>query len=433
MSVTVRQNRASANIAEENVSSGYKRTEVGVIPEDWSVVKLKEIAKIETGSTPSTNVKSYYGDDYLFVSPLDIKDRKYITNTEKKLSKKGFNITPHFPKNSILFVCIGSTIGKCAIASTELTSNQQINAVFPSQNFSSDYLYYALLLAAPKVKAMSGEQAVPIVNKSQFSETLIPLPPLPEQRAIAGALSDVDKLIESLDKLIVKKKAIKQAAMQQLLTGKMRLPGFSGEWEVRRLGEIGNCLRGVSYNGQYDLVEGDTKDSIRLLRANNISEETINLNDLQYVKEYTVNESQLLRDNDIVICMANGSKELVGKAALFKNIDGLKYTFGAFMGCFRINFQKANPYFIFGLFNTLKYRNYLKILLSGSSINNLKPSDIESLEFEMPDDKHEQDNIAYIISDMDAEIQALERRREKIKQIKQGMMQVLLTGKVRLM
>ena len=220
------------------VKVGYKQTEVGVIPEEWEVKLLGEFATIATGNTPPTADAANYGGEYLFVSPVDLGESKYITKTEKRLSKKGFAISRRFPKDSILFVCIGSTIGKCGVASVELSSNQQINAIFPASAFSADFLYYAACAAAPKVRSLAGEQAVPLVNKTQFSETEMALPPLPEQRAIATALSDVDALLGALDRLIAKKRDLKQAAMQQLLTGQTRLPGFHGEWEVKRLGEV---------------------------------------------------------------------------------------------------------------------------------------------------------------------------------------------------
>ncbi len=129
--------------------------------------------------------------------------------------------------------------------------------------------------------------------------------------------------------------------------------------------------------------------------------------------------------------MANGSKRLVGKSALFGLQDENAYTFGAFMGCLRIESTRANPIFVAFLLQTTKYRHYIDDYLAGSSINNLKPSDIESMKFRMPS-LEEQTAIATVLSDMDAEKGALEARREKTRRIKQGMMQELLTGRTRL-
>ena len=129
------------------IKTGYKQTDVGIIPDDWVVISLRELAVIATGTTPSTKDRSNYGSDYFFVSPADLGKGKYITNTETKLSEKGFAVSRKFPQDSILFTCIGSTIGKSGIAPKELTSNQQINAISPDDRFCTDYLYYALNLS----------------------------------------------------------------------------------------------------------------------------------------------------------------------------------------------------------------------------------------------------------------------------------------------
>jgi type I restriction enzyme S subunit len=259
----------------------------------------------------------------------------------------------------------------------------------------------------------------------------VPLPKLPEQRAIATALSDVDGLLGGLDRLIAKKRDLKQAAMQQLLTGQTRLPGFHGEWEVKRLGDAGKCLRGVSYQGDSDLSTYDTIQTKRLLRSNNVQNAVVVTDEVQFVNAARVSSHQMLKKRDILICMANGSKALVGKAGLFVVSDGYEYTFGAFMGCFRTNSAEANPIFVFYLFQTGRYRAYINNLLAGSSINNLRPSSIESLEFSTPP-LPEQTAIAEVLTDMDAELAALEQRREKTRALKQAMMQELLTGRTRL-
>ncbi len=268
------------------------------------------------------------------------------------------------------------------------------------------------------------------VNASTLRGMLIPVPPRQEQLAIGKSISDVDALIAGLEKLIAKKRDLKQAAMQQLLTGQTRLPGFSGEWAVKRLGDVGECLRGVSYKGDADLFPHDTDRSKRLLRSNNVQESLVVTSDLQYVKVDRVREHQVLREGDILICMANGSKALVGKAGYFEINDGFEYTFGAFMGAYRGN-ELANRRFVFYLFQTNRYRDYITNLLAGSSINNLSPSSIESLEFNFPE-LDEQDAIAQALRDMDGELASLESRLAKTHTIKQGMMQELLTGKTRL-
>jgi len=191
--------------------------------EGWEVRRLGEVGEIATGTTPPTRDVDNYGIDFCFVSPADLGKSKYISKTEKNLSLKGFDISRKFPEGSILFTCIGSTIGKMGIALVKLTSNQQINAIFPNSSFSSEFLYYKLNLIAKKIKMMASEQAVPMINKSEFSEILISIPNIKEQTHIATILSDMDAELEQLEEKLGKYEQVKQGLMQQLLTGKIRL------------------------------------------------------------------------------------------------------------------------------------------------------------------------------------------------------------------
>ena len=399
-------------------SMGYKRTEVGVIPEEWDVATLGKITTITTGNTPPTHDAANYGDEYSFVSPVDLGEAKYVVKTEKMLSKKGFGISQRFPADSILFVCIGSTIGKCGIAPIELTSNQQINAVLPSPSFSTDYLYYTICSAVPRIKALAGEQAVPIVNKTQFSETVIPMAPLYEQRAIAEALSDVDELLSALEELIAKKRAIKQAAMQQLLTGKTRLPGFSEEWETKRLEEIFAIRVGssksqhIANGGRYFIVDmGSVAIDGRLISAKRTD----------YDGDFLAEGELVMPKDDI------GGGKIIGKVAYMDAND--LYVLGDHVYALRL--MRGYPKFFSYLINRHETNSSLKSKVGGSAQLGLSRKAVEEQKVPVPTLK-EQIAIAAILSDMDAEIAALERRRDKARVIKQGMMQQLLTGQIRL-
>ena len=337
----------------------------------------------------------------------------------------------------LLFAGSGETaeeIGRCAayLGEEQAYAGGDVIVLTPSGQNS---IYLGHLMNSPIVSAqkarMGQGDAVVHIYINNLSQVQIELPPITEQNAIAEVLSDVDGLLNALEALIAKKRMIKQAIMQQLLTGKTRLPGFSRAWKTKRLGEIGHCLRGVSYDPTMDLAKYDKDSTVRLLRANNIQDAAVTLDDIQYVEMRRVSESQIMQSDDILICMANGSKDLVGKAGLFRVKDGYTYTFGAFMGCFRVEPTIAEPNFVFYIFQTHRFRNFISLILAGSSINNLKPSDIESAEFQIPG-REEQLAIASVLSDMDSEIAALEQRRNKTRAIKQGMMQQLLTGQVRL-
>lgn len=209
---------------DDGSPKGFKQTELGWIPEDWEVVRIIDNHIIATGNTPPTNDQRNYKGKFLFVSPADLGANKLIHNTQKKLSSKGFKLARKFPKGSTLFTCIGSTIGKTGLATCELTSNQQINAVFPNEIDDFEFTYYALTHHSKRIKNKASEQAVPLINKTEFGQFEYMQPnELKEQNAIASILSDMDAEIQSLQGRLEKTKDIKQGMMQQLLTGKVRL------------------------------------------------------------------------------------------------------------------------------------------------------------------------------------------------------------------
>jgi type I restriction enzyme S subunit len=409
------------------LKKGYKQTEVGVIPVEWEVKPLSALATIATGNTPPTSDPSNYGDEFPFVGPMDMGNTKFISRTEKMLSGKGFAMSRRFPKGSILFVCIGSTIGKCGLAPVELTSNQQINAIFPSPTFSVDFLFYSVSAAAPRIKGQAGEQAVPIVNKTQFAGNIVALPPLAEQRAIAEALSDVDGLLGALDRLITKKRDLKQAAMQQLLTGQTRLPGFHGEWEVKRLGDLGKFKNGIN-KAKEDFGHG--YPFANLMDVFGVAK-VANSNSFGLVNS-TPAERELyeLRKGDVLFVRSSVKPAGVGLTSLIQN-DLPNTVFSGFLLRFRDEEALTAEYkeHCFG------ERGFRERLIASSTVSantNINQVSLRALTIKFPFDKAEQTAIAEVLSDMDAEIAALERRREKTRALKQGMMQELLTGRIRL-
>jgi len=408
----------------KKIPEGYKQTEIGVIPEDWDVKNLGEIADVVTGNTPPTNDQSNYGEDYFFVSPADLGKSKYIFQAQKKLSNKGFRISRKLPPNSILFTCIGSTIGKAGIAPFELTSNQQINSILPNKNFSSNFLFYSLNLISPKIQSLAGEQAVPIVNKCDFEKTTIALPSnIFEQTAIATVLSDTDALIEKLEKLIAKKKAIKQGTMQQLLTGKKRLPGFSREWEVKKLGEIAEFYKGkglpkneITTNGKHKCIHygelftiyheeikkifsyTNKKDNFFLSRTNDVLMPTSDVTPNGLATASCVKENEVILGGDVLVIRS------------FEGVlDGVFLSYGI-----------------------RKNRKQIMQLVSGSTVYHLYGSDMKKYKFSIPPTIEEQIAIATILSDMNLEIEKLEQKRNKTIMLKQGTMQQLLTGRIRI-
>jgi len=183
---------------------------------EWKLKSLGKVAEIITGNTPSTAEPDNYGGNELFVSPADISEGRYITSTKTTLSEEGYSKTRKVPADSILFVCIGSTIGKVAQNKFDCATNQQLNALVPFENYSSGFIYFSLYNRSTKIAELAGKQAVPIINKTLFSTVMMSFPLPKEQQKIADCLSSLDELITAEAKKIESMKAHKKGLMQQL-------------------------------------------------------------------------------------------------------------------------------------------------------------------------------------------------------------------------
>lgn len=415
----------------------FKMTEIGLIPEDWEVKCLGEIGEpsmckrvlksqtSDSGDIPFYKIGTFGKTADAFIS------KELFTSFKRQYS---------YPKNGDVLISAAGTIGRTVVFDGNDAYFQDSNIVWIGHDeriVLNKYLKWCLEVI--KWQTEDGGIVTRLYNDN-VRNSLIPVPPLPEQKKIAEALSDVDELLAAMKTLIEKKRAIKQGAMQELLgirnfeagakkVPRRRLPGFSGEWVEKRLGDYGAVIRGVSYKPYQSYYESGRRRTM-LLRSNNIKENVLNYDDLVYVDDECIGEEQLMRCGDILICAANGSRNLVGKSAILRKIDNA-ISFGAFMAIFRTNSNSVDS-FVGYLLQSESYRKQLDDILTGSAINNLNARDILSFLFFMPPTLAEQKAIAEVLSDMDAEIEALEAKRAKYESIKQGMMQELLTGKTRL-
>lgn len=208
----------------EDAPELYKESKLGWIPMEWEEMNIDSIGEIITGSTPPTARSEYYGDKFLFVSPADIQDNFYINETGKKLTQSGFDICRKLPEKSICVVCIGSTIGKMALLDKEGCTNQQINSVVCFNSDLSTYFFYAMLFYnEPQFRRETGLQAVPIVNKSQFSEFLVPITEKTEALKIAERLNSIYTKIQTEQTYLQKMQLLKKGLMEDLLSGKKKV------------------------------------------------------------------------------------------------------------------------------------------------------------------------------------------------------------------
>jgi type I restriction enzyme S subunit len=183
---------------------------------EWEDQSVGDFGKVVTGSTPKTAQPAFYGGGIPFVSPADISDLRFVDQTKTTLTSEGFAETRPIRAGSILFVCIGSTIGKVAQNVRGCATNQQINAVVPSAKHSEGFVYFALSFASERIALLAGKQAVPIINKSLFSSVRLLVPKLAEQERIASCLSSLDALIAAEAQKLEALKTHKKGLMQQL-------------------------------------------------------------------------------------------------------------------------------------------------------------------------------------------------------------------------
>lgn len=401
----------------ENIKEEYIHTSLGLIPKEWEVKKIKDFGQVITGGTPSTNILDNYGDDFLFVSPGDLGNEKYIYKTEKKLSKTGFAISRKYPKGAVLFTCIGSTIGKVGIASKELTSNQQINAILCNEDNSNEFLYYELENRGDEIRLIAGNQAVPIINKSQFENIHVVAPPLKEQKKIADVLGIWDKAIDKLQELITQKELRKKALMQQLFSSKTKLKGLSKKWDYKPISEIAKEISLVNKTEEKLIVLSCTKYN-GLVPSLEYFGRKIFSNDLATYKVVPKNHFAYA---------TNHIEE--GSIGYQMNYD--EALISPMYTVFKTNSRINDDYLFRVLKSPIYIHEYQK--RTEGSINRrggLRWDQFSKIKIPIPE-INEQNKISYFFQTLDGEINLLNQQLQQLKLQKKGLMQQLLTGKTR--
>lgn len=414
------------------VKPGYKQTEIGVVPEDWEIKYLSDFGKIQSGGTPSTTMAEYWGGNIAWCTPSDITSTptKYINVTERTITEAGLNNSAAtvMPAGSIL-LCTRATIGELKINSIPMATNQGFKNITVNNSGNAEFLYYLLQTKKSRMLDLAIGSTFLEISKTALSKILLQIPMRDEQNKIADALSDMDNLVVVLEKQIAKKKAIKQGAMQELLTGKRRLPGFSGEWRYFNLMKNSKVKARIGWQG---LKKSEYLDSgyALLVTGTDFDDGRVLWDGCHYVtrSRYEQDRNIQLQNNDILITK-DGS---LGKAAL---VQGLTKPATLNSGIFVIRpLQDAyDPVFVYQILSSFVFKNFLDRLSAGSTIIHLYQKDVGKFEFLLPPTIAEQKAIAEALSEMDADIAALENKLTKYRQVKQGMMQQLLTGKIRIL
>ena len=388
---------------KNNIPQGYKATPLGIIPQEWEVEPLYYLGQIYSGGTPDTEVEEYWNGDIAWCTPSDITklDTKYIESTDVKITVKGLKESSAtlLPPRSIV-VCTRATIGTAAICSTEIATNQGFKNIIPNEKASPEWLYYIIIYSKPRLVRLGCGSTFLEVSKKDFSRFKIPVPPLAEQRKIAEVLGLWDKAIEKQSLLIEQLTLRKRGLMQQLLTAKRRLPGFSNPWKEVKLGEICNITTG--------------KLDANAMEDNGIYPFFTCAKDVYKINKYAFDTEALL---------ISGNGEYVGY------VHYCKGKFNAYQRTYVLDQFQDN---IFYLKYTLQYYLPKRILQTKSSSNTpyIVIGTFQDMIILEPS-KAEQTAIAQVLTAADREIELAQQKLELLRQQKRGLMQQLLTGKKR--
>ena len=394
-----------------DIPKGYKQTEVGVIPEDWEVSSLDEVCSMKSGE----GITAARIDIY---STYPCYGGNGIRGYTSRFTHDG---------DYALIGRQGALCGNVVGLSGKFFASEHAVVVTPRAGTDIRFLTY--ILGKMRLNRYSESSAQPGLSVSKVLMLPVATPAAEtEQRAIAAALSDADALLEGLDRLIAKKRDIKQAAMQQLLTGQTRLKGFEGKWEVKRLEELGSTYGGLTGKTKADFGVGTGRYVTFMNIMTNV---VIDCGSVEHVQVSPSEFQNRVSAGDLLF---NGSSETPEEVAMcsFMASDVPNLFLNSFCFGFRHrDEQQADGLFLAYYIRANPGRELMKSLAQGSTRYNLSKGALMEAAIRLPR-KDEQTAIAAVLSDMDAEIEALEQRRAKTADLKQAMMQELLTGRTRL-
>ena len=406
---------------------GYRQTEVGVFPQDWDD---EPFGKLFTFSNGVNADKAAYGKGLRFVNVLEPITYSHLYGPEipGRVSLPDSVATAYaVKKGDVLFNRTSETDAEIGLAATYLGTEHVVFGGFVIRGRPTDgrldptYSGYALRSRAIRSQIIPmGQGAIRAnIGQQNLKLVIVPVPPMAEQRAIATVLSDVDALLGGLDRLIAKKRDLKQAAMQQLLTGQTRLPGFHGEWEVKTLGDVVERIVGG----------GTPSRANSAFWGNEISWVT--------VKDFSTFNRHYTQESITRIGLKNSASHLIpagtlitstrmalGKAVVYDVDVAINQDLKALFLKRDVSVQFLSYWFE-------HFGRMIDDLGSGSTVKGISIGELKRFPFHAPR-LPEQSAIAAVLSDMDAELAVLEARRDKTRDLKQAMMQELLTGKTRL-
>jgi type I restriction enzyme S subunit len=408
---------------------GYKQSEIGVIPSDWQVARLGDCLARRPSYGINAPAVAYSDRLPTYIRITDISEDGRFVPPLRASVRSAMSGQYYLEDGDIVLARTGASVGKSYKYRNEdgplvyagFLIRVSPNAARLEPEFASAYLRTGAYWRW--VRLMSMRSGQPGINGNEYAQLPIPLPSLQEQRAIAEALSDADALLDGLDRLIAKKRDLKQATMQQLLAGKTRLPGFSGEWEVKRLSQ----LVSTPISDGPHLTPEFLSDGVPFLSVNNLIDNEIDLRSPRFISQS--DHSQFSKK-----CKPQKGDILFGKAASVGMValvrTDLEFNIWSPLALIRVARPNQAAFVCYAL-QTSQVRRQIDFLTNSSSQGNIGMDDIGAIFVPVPTPE-EQAAISEVLASIDVECRALEARRDKVALLKHAMMQELLTGKTRL-
>jgi type I restriction enzyme S subunit len=408
------------------LSPSFKQSEVGFIPTDWEVRPLLAAVRIATGQV---DPRAEPFRSMILVAPDHIESKTGRLLEQRTASEqKAISGKYSFSAGDIVYSKIRPYLRKAVLVDFPGLCSADMYPLRSAPDVEAGFVLPVLLgeRFSNYAESVSARSGMPKINRSELAEYSLALPPQPEQRAIATALSDVDTLLTKLDQLLTKKRDLKQAVMQQLLTGKTRLPGFNGEWVAATIGEVAVVKTGPfgSSLHEHDYVQ----DGTPIITVEHLGEFRVTRQNLPLISDEDCRRlnTYTLEAGDIVFSRVGS----VDRNALIRE-DEAGWLFSGRLLRVRADKKRVVPAFLSHQFHTESFKNSVLAVAVGQTMASLNTKILKNLRVLVPSIA-EQVAIATIVSDLNTEIEALESRRDKTRNLKQGMMQELLTGRIRL-
>lgn len=397
------------------------------IPDGWLLKKLNQISTFESGGTPSKSVDEFWvNGDIKWLSAKYIDQDKIIGCDY--ITKQGLdNSSAKMTNFGDIILVTRVSVGKIVFVEEEFAVNQDLT-IIKTDDTNKKFLFYVLKNKTKDIIDKSQGLAIKGITKEELSNIKVLVPPLPEQKKIAEILGTWDRAIEELSDLITEKKELKRSLMQQLLTGEIRISGFTKPWKKVKLGEIGTTYTGLNGKNKDDFGKGSYFIPYMNVYQNN----KIDPKHLELVEVFDNENQNIVQYGDIFFTTSSETPEEVGFASVLLFKPEQKIYLNSFCFGYRLNnFDTLLPNYASFLFRSKQMRKIMYKLAQGATRFNLSKNELMKERVYIPVDISEQHAIADVLSTIDCEIDLLNQRLDVLKEQKRGLMQKLLTGEIR--